>query len=248
VLLRLWVSPSFPKSLTFRPTAPSRPSNATTAGNDNGQEQHVSDVEAIYRSSFFSGLGWMLHRRAWLDLEPKWPKAYWDDWLREPPQQRGREVLRPEICRTYHFASQGVSNNQYSDFLTSIRLNDVSVDWAGKDLSYLQRTTYDEALARELDNAPLVSLAEARQGLGGGWDGPQNMHDVPVRVEYGDVRQFASVARKLGIMDNVKANVPRVAYHGVVTVRLGRNKRKVHVSLPLAKTGLLRSAATVKSK
>ena len=59
-----------------------------------------------------------------------------------------------------------------------------------------------------------------------------------VRVEYGAVSQFENLARRLGIMDNVKANVPRVAYHGVVTVRLGPKKRKVYVTLPLEKTGL----------
>ena len=72
---------------------------AVSAWNDNGQGDHVADAEALYRSSFFPGLGWMLHRRLWLELEPKWPKAYWDDWLREPPQQGGREVIRPEVGR-----------------------------------------------------------------------------------------------------------------------------------------------------
>jgi hypothetical protein len=47
----------------------------------------VSDASAIYRSSFFPGLGWMLTSEVWQELGPKWPQAYWDDWLREPPQQ-----------------------------------------------------------------------------------------------------------------------------------------------------------------
>ena len=45
------------------------------------------------------------------------------------------------------------------------------------------------------------------------------------------VARFETVARRLGIMDNVKAGVPRVAYHGVVTVRM--HGRKVHVSPPI---------------
>jgi alpha-1,3-mannosyl-glycoprotein beta-1,2-N-acetylglucosaminyltransferase len=46
-----------------------------SAWNDNGQNDHVSDASAIYRSSFFPGLGWMLHRRVWKELAPKWPKG-----------------------------------------------------------------------------------------------------------------------------------------------------------------------------
>jgi alpha-1,3-mannosyl-glycoprotein beta-1,2-N-acetylglucosaminyltransferase len=59
-----------------------------------------------------------------------------------------------------------------------------------------------------------------------------------VRVEYSSVAAFEPLARRLGIMDNVKAGVPRGAYHGVVTVRLGASKRKVHVALPLAQIKL----------
>jgi hypothetical protein len=49
-------------------------------------------------------------------------------------------VLRPEVCRTFHFATQGVSNNQYGDFLTSIKLNtDTGVVWRHRDLSFLRK-------------------------------------------------------------------------------------------------------------
>jgi hypothetical protein len=33
-------------------------------------------VEALYRSDFFPGLGWMLTKSTWMELSPKWPKAY----------------------------------------------------------------------------------------------------------------------------------------------------------------------------
>eukprot|EP00614_Pseudopedinella_elastica_P017488 CAMPEP_0172646200 /NCGR_PEP_ID=MMETSP1068-20121228/240118_1 /TAXON_ID=35684 /ORGANISM="Pseudopedinella elastica, Strain CCMP716" /LENGTH=563 /DNA_ID=CAMNT_0013460453 /DNA_START=279 /DNA_END=1970 /DNA_ORIENTATION=+ len=201
-----------------------------SAWNDNGQGPHVSDPRAVYRSSFFPGLGWMMNRALWTELGPRWPRAYWDDWLREPPQQAGREVLRPEVCRTYHFAKKGVSNNQYSDFLTTIKLNDELVSWRARDLSFLRRAEYDPAFRREVAGAPLVGVDEARQGR---W--PQGLKpDQPVRVEYPSVARFEAVARRLGIMDNVKAGVPRVAYHGVVTVRLGPDRRKVHVSPPIS--------------
>jgi hypothetical protein len=61
------------------------------------QEGHVNDATAVLRSSFFPGLGWMVGRRVWEELGPLWPDAYWDDWLREPARQKGREILRPEV-------------------------------------------------------------------------------------------------------------------------------------------------------
>lgn len=42
----------------------------------------------------------------WEELGPKWPAGFWDDWLREPPQRKGRNFLRPEISRTYTFGEQ----------------------------------------------------------------------------------------------------------------------------------------------
>lgn len=168
----------------------------------------------------------MLNRKVWTELSNKWPAGYWDDWLREPAQQAGREILRPEVCRTYHFAKKGVSNNQYSDFLTNIKLNREPVSWRELDLSYLKRSTYNTALRRELEKATVVSLSDVRLGRF-----PSG--DDPLRVEYSSVRTWESTAHRLGIMDNVKAGVPRCAYHGIVTVRLGPKKRLVHVTLPL---------------
>ena len=38
---------------------------------------------------------------------------------------------------------------------------------------------------------------------------------------------FVTIARKLGIMDNIKANVPRTAYKGIVSVWI--HGIKIHV-------------------
>ncbi len=57
----------------------------------------------------------MISKPIWEELKPKWPKGYWDDWLREPDQRKGRQIIRPEICRTFHIGTRGVSNSQYSE-------------------------------------------------------------------------------------------------------------------------------------
>ena len=100
---------------------------AASAWNDNGQRRHVDvakDIARVERSDFFGGLGWMLARRVWEELAPKWPDAYWDDWLREPDQRRNRHVVRPVVCRTFHVKStRGTSGGQYSHFLSDIVLS-----------------------------------------------------------------------------------------------------------------------------
>ena len=32
--------------------------------------------ELLYRTDFFPGLGWMLEKKIWRELENKWPNAY----------------------------------------------------------------------------------------------------------------------------------------------------------------------------
>lgn len=67
----------------------------------------------MFRSDFFPGLGWMITKKMWAELGPKWPNGYWDDWLREPQQRKGRATLHPEVSRTYTYGEQGVSQSQF---------------------------------------------------------------------------------------------------------------------------------------
>lgn len=45
-----------------------------------------------------------------------------------------------------------------------------------------------------------------------------------VVVEYGNEREYESLARQVGIMQDTKAGVPRTAYMGVVSVWVGDTK------------------------
>lgn len=87
-------------------------SRCISAWNDNGKESLI-DLNAtslLYRTDFFPGLGWMLSRDLWTtELGPKWPKSFWDDWIRNPEQRKGRACIRPEISRTRTFGKIGVS-------------------------------------------------------------------------------------------------------------------------------------------
>lgn len=194
---------------------------AVSAWNDNGLHSLVKDPRQLYRSDFFPGLGWMLPRRVYEELIGKWPRAYWDDWLREPNQRMGRHTIRPEVCRTFHFGTHGVSNAQYSEYLNSIHLNDVLVDFTEQDLSYLEPDAWDRQYLGEVRAAELVTpdqfskvIQRLKQGDINGGPG--------VKVLYhgleGGRRSFPAVAHWAGAMDNIKAGVPRTAYKGIVSV------------------------------
>ena len=58
-------------------------------------------------------------------------------------QRQGRAFLRPEVSRTFTFGEEsGASGGQYyNEYLGNIKLNDVPVDWAAEDLSYLHKVS-----------------------------------------------------------------------------------------------------------
>ncbi|KAK9667012.1 hypothetical protein RND81_14G226300 [Saponaria officinalis] len=161
---------------------------AVSSWNDNGQKQFVHDPYVLYRSDFFPGLGWMLLRTTWDELSPKWPKAYWDDWLRLKENHKGRQFIRPEVCRTYNFGEHGSSLGQFfSQYLEPIKLNDVNVNWKTMDLSYLMEDNYLRYFANLVQNAtPLY---------GNDFVLKANNVKVDVRIQYKDQADFENIAR-----------------------------------------------------
>ncbi|KAL7118422.1 hypothetical protein ACP275_02G000500 [Erythranthe tilingii] len=196
---------------------------AISSWNDNGQRQFVDDPYMLYRSDFFPGLGWMLSRSTWDELSPKWPKAYWDDWLRLKENHRGRQFIRPEVCRTYNFGEHGSSMGQFfKQYLEPIKLNDVQVDWKSMDLSYLEQDKYVKQIAGLLRKATPVDGSNAilkTNNIGG-----------DIRILYRDQSDFENVARQFGIFEEWKDGIPRTAYKGVVVFRYQTQKRVFLVS------------------
>ena len=135
---------------------------AASAWNDLGQEAFIDAAApaAVHRSDFFGGLGWMMSRHVWEELGPKWPDSFWDDWLREPAQRRGRAFLRPGISRSATFGVQGVSHAQFFEqYLGSVVLSSAAVDWAREDLRYLDK------VSRRGGAPPAAAAAAFRQLL-----------------------------------------------------------------------------------
>ncbi len=183
-----------------------------SAWNDNGKEAIIdqSKSQLLYRSDFFGGLGWMLTRDLWEELNTKWPKSYWDDWIRNPPQRRDRACIRPEISRTKTFGKIGVSNGLFFDkHLKFIKLSTAKVNFTRLNLDYLKKDNYDSAMESELNRIPVVRLEDIQSMSA------HKKHKA-VRLMYHTKSAFKKYAKVLGLMDDFKAGVPRMAYKGVV--------------------------------
>jgi len=181
-----------------------------SAWNDLGQEKFVRDPYALRRSNFFPGLGWLLTRRLWDELSPKWPTGFWDDWIREPEQRKGRDCIHPEISRTYTFGSSGASGGQFfKEHLSLIKLNDKAVPWREMDLSYLFKDKWDEQFNKLLDGIEEVSANDASAAL-------EQKRNSKIGIRYSNKNEYRRLGHTFGFHSDMKAGVPRTAYRGVV--------------------------------
>lgn len=193
-----------------------------SAWNDNGKKQLVdlSRPELLHRTDFFPGLGWMLRADSWAELEPKWPKAFFDDWLRDPVNTRARACIRPEISRTYSFGKAGVSKGLFFDnHLRYIVLNSDFVEFTKRDLSYLLKENYDHNFTKYVYSLPESTAEEVMAGAAPG---------PAARVAYSNPKTFHKAAKRLGLMDDFRSGIPRTAYQGVVQCKV--KDRRVYLA------------------
>ena len=120
----------------------------------------------------------------------------------------------PGGLRTYTFGAKGTSVGLfYGKFLATIELNREVVDWSRRDVSYLMKQSYDVQFARWLEDAKVVSgIEQAQRGGDAGGD---------VKILYADKAQLVTLCKRLGLMEDLKAGVPRTAYKGVILLRIG---------------------------
>ncbi|XP_034838495.1 alpha-1,3-mannosyl-glycoprotein 2-beta-N-acetylglucosaminyltransferase [Maniola hyperantus] len=189
-----------------------------SAWNDNGKKELIdlSRPELLHRTDFFPGLGWLLKRDTWLQLEPKWPEAFFDDWLRDPVNTQGRACIRPEVSRTYSFGKIGVSKGLFFDMhLRYMQLNMEYIEFTKLNLTYLLKENYDTSFTNLVSKLPEMSPEDVKSGAG---------TEPAVRVSYSSAKTYQRAAKKLGLMDDFRSGIPRTAYRGVVTCFI-RNRR-----------------------
>ncbi|EEF35247.1 alpha-1,3-mannosyl-glycoprotein beta-1, 2-n-acetylglucosaminyltransferase, putative [Ricinus communis] len=120
------------------------------------------------------------------------------DKLKE--NHKGRQFIRPEVCRTYNFGEHGSSLGQFfKQYLEPIKLNDVQVDWKSMDLSYLMEDKYPTFYANILKNAKPVY----------GNDAVLKAYNIEgdVRIQYKDQADFERIASQFGIFEEWKVHV-----------------------------------------
>ena len=183
---------------------------AISAWNDNGRKGRVKDPSRLLRTDFFPGLGWMMPRRLWIEVQAIWPNIYWDDWLRDPYQRKGRQVIRPEVSRSYHIGKTGGASGLQNrrSYMTEIFLNTEKINWRRIDLSYL--LDFESVYIHNVTSAPLCSsIKEALENV--------RIHDV--RLNYKSIHDFRSFARVLKLRDDSRHGVLRTSYRGIVETR-----------------------------
>ncbi|XP_076033923.1 alpha-1,3-mannosyl-glycoprotein 2-beta-N-acetylglucosaminyltransferase [Oratosquilla oratoria] len=194
-----------------------------SAWNDNGKSNlvDVNNATLLYRTDFFPGLGWMMTKDLWEELGPKWPRSYWDDWMRMEEQRKGRACIRPELSRTRTFGKKGVSNGLfYEKYLKYIHLNTVYVPFTEKDLTYLIKDKYDPEFERMVQESQMVTINEVKSGRL-----PEGSN---YRLVYHTKDIYKRLTKSLSLMDDLKAGVPRTGYKGVVSFFF--NKRRVFLA------------------
>jgi alpha-1,3-mannosyl-glycoprotein beta-1,2-N-acetylglucosaminyltransferase len=177
----------------------------------------------FFSIKLFQGLGWMLTRALWdQELRDKWPAAYWDDWLREPAQTRGRDCVYPTVSRSKTIGEIGSSVGQFYDaYLSRIVLNSVKVDWANEPKEYLNRTVYRAALLAQVAAARTVERKDLEMEMERNTPGA-------IRVYWRNAKQFQKIANTMGMMNDLKAGLPRSSFEGIVRV-LTPNKQTLFV-------------------
>jgi alpha-1,3-mannosyl-glycoprotein beta-1,2-N-acetylglucosaminyltransferase len=197
-----------------------------SAWNDNGKANLI-DTKAhdlLYRSDFFPGLGWMLTRELWQELSPSWPVGFWDDWIRDPKQRKGRGCIRPEVSRTgmTMYGKKGASRGLFfNKHLKQIHVNEKAVNFTLLTLDYLLKEKYDGPFLEKVYALPRTSIDTfLRDTL--------TAKTGTYLVTYNSMQEYTKIAKQLQIMADTKAGVPRTAYLGIVTAFV--NNLRVYVA------------------
>lgn len=178
-----------------------------SAWNDNGIESLALNASQLHRTDFFPGLGWMLTRALWEELEPQWPEEFWDDWLRGRDRTKGRQCVRPEVSRAANFGEKGVSQSfHFKKHVSSVVLAKEWVNFSALDLSYLEADKYHEYIFSRMSKAVQLRFSNY----------------LTTRPQKADVISFypnghlEGIGKRTGIMADHRDGLRRTSYKGVI--------------------------------
>ena len=131
--------------------------------------------------------------------------SFWDDWLREPGIRRGRQIIRPEISRTYHFGNvDGASEGEMGDSYNM--LNKIKLEEAHAKFESLALTSQLEGRVFAVEYWSRVSHARKVETAG---EAKYYVMSSHVRLTYNNMEIFRQLASQFDIMEDEKAGVPR---------------------------------------
>jgi len=139
-----------------------------SAWNDQGYENKVGSYNntLIYRTESMPGLGWMLSKKLYRELEPNWPnveKAYdWDMWLRQPEIRKNRECIIPDVSRTFHFGTKGLNMNaNFHDKYFKKHAFNRQPDVRLHDVNSVKEKNYELQIQRLLEKAVVLDHSKS---------------------------------------------------------------------------------------
>ena len=157
---------------------------------------------------------------AWSRNEQRqWTVGFWDDWLREPTQRKGRSCIYPETNRVYTFGSNGASHGKFfNTWLKDVQLNEKNMVWDTVDVNRLLH--YDNWLSDRLREAAQVSDVKIVKATVDTQLAANAVLDVSeIMVEYDNLTDLTVLMVLIGLMYDHKAGLLRTSYQGVLQFR-----------------------------
>lgn len=134
---------------------------ALSAWSDNGFIGRVKDPYKLERTDYFPGLGWLISKELYTtELEPQWPSAHWDHWLRSEHINKNREIVHPEVPRTFHNGIKGtfMDLTMHNLYFRDIAYNiNPEVSWS-RHQSELGQPVYKAVIAENFESEVLAQV------------------------------------------------------------------------------------------
>uniref|UniRef100_A0A0M3IDU4 Alpha-1,3-mannosyl-glycoprotein 2-beta-N-acetylglucosaminyltransferase n=1 Tax=Ascaris lumbricoides TaxID=6252 RepID=A0A0M3IDU4_ASCLU len=158
-----------------------------SAWNDNGIPSLIErNNSLLWRSDFFSGVGWMISSSTWSDLSNQWVELFWDEWLRMKMYDQGKVCIRPEISRIAiadDSSSREVVEETEPYGFKAVTLNAEPFNFTAANLDYLIREHYDAELEKTIGEAIIVEESDIFNGL-------MDHNRSPIKIYYSTTQQF----------------------------------------------------------
>lgn len=173
----------------FEKTAPLLDEDPTlmcvSSWNDNSRVHLGSAPNLLHRTSYFTGLGWLLKRETYLKyLQKGWPKLnHWDNWVRANVEM---DCIMPSLPRNRNFGDIGASMNKvvFQREINTVAFYDHArfVDFG--NLTYLKNANYEKHVRALIDKAVPVTTDLRTLHLGNGLIYLLTYQDTKTFTEY----------------------------------------------------------------